>query len=127
MHTILAQITLTYIKGIRLVTCSAYYTVIPGFDSVLWKLALVMASSSFDFDRALAYVLSCMKQEGFSLKDQQVEAVKRLSEGKDVFVWFPTGLESPYATSYCPSYLMSSWVGPTLPSLTEVSFLLFLP
>ena len=34
---------------------------------------------------------------------------------------------SPYATSYCPSYLTSSWVGPTLPSLTEVSFLLFLP
>jgi len=58
MHTILAQITLMYTKGIRLVTYSAYYTVIPGFDSVLWKLALAMASSSFDFDRALAYVLS---------------------------------------------------------------------
>ena len=50
-----------------------------------------MASSSFDFDRALAYALSCMKQEGHCLKEQQVEAVKRLSEGKDVFVWFPTG------------------------------------
>ena len=77
-----------------------------------------MASSSFDFDRALAYTLSCVKR---------VEAVKRLSEGKDVFVWFPTAMESPYATSYCPSYLTSSWVGPTLPSLTEVPFLLFLP
>ena len=49
-----------------------------------------MLSSSFDFDRALAYALSCVKQEGLCLKDQQVEAVKRLSEGKDVFVWFPT-------------------------------------
>ena len=37
-----------------------------------------------------------MKQEGIiiSLKDQQVEAVKLLSEGKDVFVWFPTGYGS---------------------------------
>ena len=76
MRTILAQIALTYTKGIRLVTYSAYYTVIPGFDSVLWKVALAMASSSFDFDRALAYALSCVKQEGLSLKDQQVEAVK---------------------------------------------------
>ena len=80
-----------------MVTYSAYYTVIPGFDSVLWKLALAMASSSFDFDRALAYALSCVKQEGLSLKDQQVEAVKLLSEGKDVFVWFPTG----YGESIC--------------------------
>ena len=48
-----------------------------------------MASSSIDFDRTLAYALSCVKQEGLCLKDQQVEAVKRLSEGKDVFMWFP--------------------------------------
>ena len=44
MHTILAQIALTYTKGIRLVTYSTYYTVIPGFDSVLWKLALALSS-----------------------------------------------------------------------------------
>ena len=97
MRTILAQIVLTYTKGIRLVTYSAYYTVIPGFDSVLWKLALAMASSSFDFDRALAYALSFVKQEGLCLKHQQVEAVKCLSEGKDVFVWFTTG----YGKSIC--------------------------
>ena len=47
-----------------------------------------MASSSFDFDRALAYTLSCVKR---------VEAVNCLSEGKDVFVWFPTG----YGKSIC--------------------------
>ena len=97
MCIILAQLELTYTKGIHLVTYSAHYTVIPGFDSVLWKLALAMVSSSFDFDRALAYALSCVKQEGLSLKDQQVEAVKLLSEGKDVFVWFPTG----YGKSIC--------------------------
>jgi len=88
MCTILAQIALTYTKGIRLVTYSAYYTIIPGSDSVLWKLALAMASSSFDFDRALAYALSCVKQEGLCLKNQHVEAVKRLSEGKDAsWLW----------------------------------------
>jgi len=64
---------------------------------VLWKLAQAMVSSSFDFDRALAYTLSCMKHEVLSLKDQQVEAVKLLSEGKDVFMWFPTG----YVESIC--------------------------
>ena len=58
-----------------------------------------MVSSSFDFDRALAYALSCVKQEVLSLKDQQMEAVncKVLSEGKNVFVWFPTG----YGKSIC--------------------------
>jgi len=129
MRTILVQIALTYTKGIRLVTYSAYYTVIPGYDSVLWKLALAMASSSFNFDRALAYALSCVKQEVLSLKDQQMEAVncKVLSEGKNVLCGSLPAMESPYATSYCHSYLTSSWVGPTLPSLTEVSFLLFLP
>jgi len=88
MHTNLAQIELKDTKGIRLVTYSAYFTVIPGFDSVLWKLALAMASSSFAFNRALAYTLSWVKQEGLSLKDQQMEAVKLLSEGKDVVIWF---------------------------------------
>ena len=84
-----------------MVTYSAYYTVIPGFDSVLWKLSLAMANSSFNFDRALAYPLSCVKQEVLSLKDQQVEAIKLLSEGKDVFVWFPTG----YGKSICNQLL----------------------
>jgi len=85
-----------------------------------------MASSSFDFDRALAYTLSCVKQ-GVRLKDQQVEAVKFLSEGKDVFVWFPTG----YGKSICYQLLLFVFdvkLGRTmLPLLTEVSFLLFLP
>ena len=94
---------------------------------MLRKLALAMASSSFDFDMALAYALSCVKQEVLSLKDQQVEAVKLLSEGKDVSYGSLPAMESPYATSYCHSYLTSSWVGPMLPSVTEVSFLLFLP
>ena len=38
-----------------------------------------------------------MKQEGLILKEQQVCALKLLSEGRDVFVWFPTG----YGKSLC--------------------------
>ena len=101
MRTILAQVELKNTKGMHLVTYSTYYTVIPGFDSVLRKLALAMASSSFNFDRVLSYALSGMKQEGLSLKDQQVEAVKLLSEGKDVFMWFPTNIHMLPATALC--------------------------
>ena len=54
-------------------------------------------STSFDIQEALAYALSCMKQEGLILKEQQVRALKLLSEGRDVFVWFPTG----YGKSLC--------------------------
>ena len=53
-----------------------------------------MTSSSFCFDRAIAYALLCLKQEGVLLKDKQSMAVKLLS---DVFVWFPTG----YGKSIC--------------------------
>jgi len=35
MRTILAQIELTYTKGIHLVTYSEYYTVTPEYDSVM--------------------------------------------------------------------------------------------
>ena len=43
-----------------------------------------------------------------------MEAVKRLSEGKDVFVWFPKAMKSPYATRYYGvpfvSKLKKKWV-----------------
>ena len=127
MRTILVQIALTYTKGIRLVTYSAYYTVIPGYDSVLWKLALAMASSSFNFDRALAYALSCVKQEGLCLKDQQVEAVKLLSEGKDVFVWFPISYGKSICYQLLP-FVFDVKLGRTNTPLADRSvILLFLP
>ena len=109
-----------------MVTYSACYTVIPGFDPVLWKLALAMASSSFDFDKALAYALSCAKQEGLSLKDQRVEAVKLLSEGKDVLVWFPTS----YGKSICYqllSFVFDVKLGRTNAPLTDRSVVLVIP
>jgi len=86
-----------------------------------------MASSSFNFDRALAYALSYVKQEGISLKDQQVEAVKLLSEGKDAFAWFPTGYGKSICYQLLP-FVFGVKLGRTnATSLTEVSSLLLLP
>jgi len=85
-----------------------------------------MASSSFDFDRALAYTLSCVKQEGLCLKDQQVEAVKRLSEGKDVFVWFPTGFGKSMCYQLLP-FVFDLKLGRTNAPLVDRSVVLIFP
>jgi len=56
-----------------------------------------------------------------------VEAVKHLSEGKDVFVWFPTGYGKSICYQLLP-FVFDVKLGRTnAPSLTEVSFLLFFP
>ncbi len=54
-----------------------------------------MASSSSHFDEALAY--SFVQQESLTVSEHQVQTVKLLCEGKDVFVWFLQGLVSPVA------------------------------
>ena len=90
---------------------------------MLWKLALAMVNSRFDFDRALAYALSCVKQEVLSLKDQQVEAVKLLSEGKDIFVWFPTGYRKSICYQLLP-FVFDVKLGRTNASLVDRSVIL---
>ncbi len=50
-----------------------------------------MASSSSDFDEALAYALLCVQQESLTLNEHSVQTDKHLCEGRDVFVWFRTG------------------------------------
>jgi len=82
-----------------------------------------MASPSFDFDRALAYALCCVKQEVLSLKDQQEEAVKLLSEGKDVFVWFPTGYGKPICYQLLP-FVFDVKLGRTNAPLVDRSVIL---
>ncbi len=56
-----------------------------------------MARSNFDFNGGLAYALSSVQEEGLTLMTEQTHALKLLSEGRDVFVWFPTG----YGKSLC--------------------------
>ncbi len=42
----------------------------------------LMARSSFYFDGGLAYALSSVKQEGFTLMAEQIQALKLLPEGR---------------------------------------------
>ena len=45
-----------------------------------------------DLDFALSYALQQLRCEAMILKPQQRESVKCTYEGKDVFLWLPTGL-----------------------------------
>ena len=56
-----------------------------------------MAIKKTDLSAALAYALSCVRQEHLSLKDKQLEALRLLYQGHDVFLWVPTG----YGKSIC--------------------------
>ena len=44
-----------------------------------------------NFCASLSYALTCLKSGGLQLKDKQVEALKTLYDGMDVFLWLPTG------------------------------------
>ena len=46
---------------------------------------------------SLSYALTCLKSGDIQLKDKQVEALKTLYDGMDVFLWLPTG----YGKSIC--------------------------
>ena len=50
-----------------------------------------MAGKSEDFDKALKYALCCIGKGNFTLKVEQLDAIKCIYDGKDVFLWLPTG------------------------------------
>lgn len=50
-----------------------------------------------EFESSLSYALSCLKLGDITLKDKQKESIQCLYEGKDVFLWLPTG----YGKSVC--------------------------
>ena len=50
-----------------------------------------MAASGREFSDAVSYGLSHVGKPEITLKPQQVEAVRHVYEGKDVFLWLPTG------------------------------------
>ena len=54
-----------------------------------------------EFSAAVAYALSCLQQEHIILKDKQLEVLRELYRGNDVFAWFPTG----YGKSVCYQFL----------------------
>ena len=50
-----------------------------------------MAASEKAFADSILYGLSRIGKPGLTLKPQQLEAVRNIYEGKDVFLWLPTG------------------------------------
>ena len=44
-----------------------------------------------DFTTSVTYALSCLKSGGMKLKEKQLEAMKAIYDGNDVFLWLPTG------------------------------------
>ena len=50
-----------------------------------------MAAVVVDFDCALNHALQCLGCPNLTLKPEQKESVRYVYEGKDVFVWLPTG------------------------------------
>ena len=56
-----------------------------------------MAFAVSSFSSALSYALSRVGKPGLVLKDKQLEALKCLYSGSDVFLWVPTG----YGKSIC--------------------------
>ena len=48
-------------------------------------------------EAAVAHAISCLQHDRLVLRDKQLEAVKLLYEGQDVFLWVPTG----YGKSIC--------------------------
>jgi len=55
------------------------------------------SSSKRDFSAALSHSLVSIGKSNLILKDKQIEALQHLYEGKDVFLWLPTG----YGKSLC--------------------------
>ena len=52
-----------------------------------------IANNSEDFDKALKFALCCIEKEDFTLKAEQLDAIKCIYDDKDVFLWLPTGFE----------------------------------
>ena len=50
-----------------------------------------MAGKSEDFDKALKFALCCIGKGDFTLEAEQLDAIKCVYDGKDVFLWLPTG------------------------------------
>ena len=50
-----------------------------------------MASPDVEFCEAVSYALSKVGKAGMVLKPEQLQAIRHLYEGRDAFVFLPTG------------------------------------
>ena len=86
-------------------------------------------SASVDFDQAKSYALEKLQCPVLKLKPQQAEAIRHIYEGRDVFIWLPTGFGKsicyevlPFMFDYHNSRELSSGAAksPSAPSLALV-------
>ena len=48
-----------------------------------------MAVNSEDFDKVLKFALCCTGNEDFTLKAEQLDVIKFICDGIDIFLWLP--------------------------------------
>ena len=75
------------------------------------------------FDSGLVYALSCLKQDTLQLKPKQIDAIRSIYDGKDVFLWLPTGYGKSICYQVLP-FLFDFKLGKTSSSPTECSVVL---
>jgi len=56
-----------------------------------------MTEEMSTFDEAISSALHALGKEGLKLKPEQLQAIRYVSDGEDVFLWLPTG----FAKSAC--------------------------
>ena len=58
---------------------------------MLYAASACSISTDAQFLSAIEYALRCISRENFAPKPQQLETVRQVCHGRDVFLWLPTG------------------------------------
>ena len=53
--------------------------------------ALPLSYARDNFNDALSYALDAVRKKEFKLKEEQEQAIRRIFERHDMFLWLPTG------------------------------------
>ena len=69
----------------------------------------VVLMASLNLEESLANALSTLGSSHLQLKEEQKKAVQAICEGRDVFVWLPTG----FGKSLCYQLLPTGGYGPS--------------
>ena len=62
-----------------------------------------------DFESSLSYALSCLKLGDITQKDKKMESIRCTYEGKDVFLWLPTGYGKSQCLPFCLIISLEGW------------------
>ena len=76
-----------------------------------------------DFDKALKFALCCIGKGDFTLKAKQVDAIKCIYDGKDVFLWLPTGFGRSICYETLPFFFFSTTSTVTVEQAVIVAYI----